>query len=97
MLYLRSFLPDVPYCFPDNLAFPSGCSAHAPLGILTQAEHAHLEEAAALPGATRARALAIVPRQKMKLWKCARKELCCGRMAASRHRRRSPFSPPGCR
>ena len=50
MLYLRSFLAAVLTTSPAAYAVPPGRAADPPVGILTQANHAHLNEATAFPG-----------------------------------------------
>ncbi len=50
MLYLRSFLAVVLSISLAAFAVPPGRAAHPPVGILTVANHAHLDEAAAFPG-----------------------------------------------
>ena len=47
---LRSFLAVVLSISLAAFTVPPGCAAHPPVGILTLANHAHLDEAAAFPG-----------------------------------------------
>ena len=50
MKYLRSFAAMVSAVSLTMYAVPRGIAAHPPVGILTQAQHAHLDEAAAFAG-----------------------------------------------
>ena len=50
MRCLRSFLAVALAISVTSGAVPPGCAAHPPVGILTIANHAHLNEAVAFPG-----------------------------------------------